>query len=194
MHSLVNKLARALAQLGGIILTAMILLICVSVLGRSLNGVLHSEFAQSNLQGIANWLLSLGIGPVNGDFEIVEAGMAFAIFAFLPICQISRAHASVDIFTARFPQRINNGLRLVTEILFAAVLMLLAWQLTLGGLSKLRSGQTTLLLEFPVWWSYAASIVAMWVATLVGVYLATLRTLEVFAGRRFPYESEGASH
>ncbi|WP_171230993.1 TRAP transporter small permease [Ruegeria sp. HKCCA6707] len=190
MHAFVFRLARLLAHLGGITLAALILIVCVSVAGRLLNGVLHGDAMQSFAPGIADWLLALGIGPVNGDFEIVEAGMAFAIFAFLPICQITGAHASVDIFASRLPAPANRLLSLLTELLFAAVLVLLAWQLTLGGLSKFRSGQTTLLLEFPVWWSYAASIVAMWIAALVGIYMAVLRAGQVIAGRDNPLSDE----
>lgn len=192
MHTLVLKLARLFAMLGGATLTALIVLVCVSVAGRSLNGILHSDFIQGLAPTLAASLLATGVGPVNGDFEIVEAGVAFAIFAFLPICQISGAHASVDIFTARLPDRINRILRLIIEVTFAAVLILIAWQLQLGGLSKYRSGQTTFLLEFPVWWSYAACIVAMWVAAAVGCYVAVLRAAEVFTGRIDLLPSDGA--
>lgn len=194
MHQLMEKLARFLALLGGITLVVLILLICASVLGRLLNGVMHSDALQAALPGLAEWVLALGVGPINGDYEIVEAGMAFAIFAFLPICQITGAHASVDIFAAHLPPRASRVLRLVIEGVFAAVLVLLAWQLTLGGMSKFRSGQTTLLLEFPVWWSYAASIVAMWAAALVGAYIAAARGADVFGGRPFPGADEGSGH
>lgn len=194
MHRTIERLARFFAHLGGITLVMLVLLICASVFGRSLNGLMHSDFSQSAMPGLADWVLALGIGPINGDFEIIEAGMAFAIFAFLPICQFNGAHASVNIFTSRLPAKANDALRLVTEAVFAAVLILLAWQLTQGGLSKLRSGQTTLLLEFPVWWSYAASIIAMWVAALVGVYVACLRAGSVIGGHPFPIEDEGPEH
>lgn len=194
MHSFVERVARTFALLGGVVLTALILLICTSVLGRSLNTLLHSDLVQASIPGPANGLLSLGLGPILGDFEIVEAGMAFAIFAFLPICQLRGAHASVDIFTARFPDRLKQILQLIIEIVFAAALALLAWYLLLGGLSKFRSGQTTFLLEFPVWWSYAASIVALWVAALVGLYVAAMRVAEVITGGTFTMPNEGAEH
>ncbi len=194
MQTFMERLARVFAHLGGATLTALIVLICASILGRSLNGVLHSELAQSVVPGFANWLLGLGIGPVNGDFEIVEAGMAFAIFAFLPICQLRGAHASVDVFTSTLPARTNRVLRLIIEVAFAAVLVLLAWYLLLGGLSKLRSGQTTLLLEFPVWWSYGASIIALWVAAVISIYVAAMRAVEVSTGRTNLLAEDGADH
>ncbi len=194
MQSFMERLARGFALLGGTTLSLLIVLICVSVLGRSLNGVLHSDVVQAMVPGLANWLLGLGAGPINGDFEIVEAGMAFAIFAFFPICQLRAAHAKVDIFTSALPAKANDFLRLIIDIVFAAVLVLLAWYLLLGGLSKLRSGQTTLLLEFPVWWSYAASIIALWVAALVSIYVAAVRAVEVFTGRLILPTEDGADH
>ena len=194
MHWVFDRLARLLAILGGVTLAVLIVLVCVSVVGRSLNGVLHSDLMQSSLPSLANGLLALGIGPINGDFEIVEAGMAFAIFAFLPICQLYGAHASVNVFTSQMPEGFTRVLRLIVEIVFAAVLILLAWQLTLGGLSKLRSGQTTLLLEFPVWWSYAASTIAMWIAAATGIFVAVEHMISVASGRPLRIAEAGADH
>ena len=69
----------------GLVLSALILLICVSIVGRT-----------------------IGIGPINGDYELVEAGIAFSIFAFLPLTQITAGHATVDIFTNSLPPKIQR--------------------------------------------------------------------------------------
>ena len=167
MYSFVDRLARLFAQLGGLVLSALIILTCLSIAGRSLIGVLHADWVQASIPGIAVALIDLGVGPINGDFELVEAGMAFSIFAFLPLCQLNGAHASVDIFTSALPKRVNRMLRIVIEIVFAAVLVLIAWQLFQGTLSKRNSGQTTFLLEFPIWWAYALSLVAAAVAAFI---------------------------
>ncbi len=109
--------------------------------------------------------------------------MAFTVFAFLPLCQISSAHASVDILTARLPQRINRFLRMLIEIVFAAVLILIAVKL-LGGLeSKRSSGQTTLLLQFPVWWGYAISLPGAIAAAIVAIHIALSRFIEFTTGK-----------
>lgn len=163
LHWAMLTLARGLAILGGLVLGALILMVCVSILGRALIGV--------------------GFGPVPGDFELVEAGMAFAIFAFLPICQITGAHASVDIFTNRLPPVLLRGLRALIEVGFALVLCLIAWRLFEGMESKVRSGQTTFLIQFPVWWAYAASLLGAGAAALVAVYTAAMRCLEAVSGR-----------
>lgn len=176
-------LARFMAVLGGTVLSALVLLTCISVAGRVLNTALHGATAQTLMPGFAERLLGWGVGPILGDFELVEAGMGFAIFAFLPLCQISGAHASVDIFTARLPPRAQRVLNAVIDWVFAAVLILIAWQLRLGMLDKMRYHETTYLLQFPVWWAYAAGLFAAVVAALTGVWVALARLVESLTGR-----------
>ncbi|WP_293577247.1 TRAP transporter small permease subunit [Phaeobacter sp.] len=183
MHMLMMRLARSMAVLGGTVLSLLILLTCLSIVGRLLNGGLHGAVMQSIAPGLSNWLLDIGIGPINGDFELVEAGVAFAIFAFLPLCQITAGHASVDIVANSFPQIVKRGLRMITELVFAAVLILIALRLGAGTLSKFQNGETSFLLEFPVWWAYAASLVAASVAAIVGTYMAAIRSIEFATGR-----------
>ena len=123
------------------------------------------------------------VGPINGDFELVEAGVAFAIFAFLPLCQISAGHAAVDVVANAFPRGVNRFLRMVTEILFAAVLVLIAWRLAAGTISKFGNEETSFLLEFKVWWAYGASLFGATIAAVLGLYMAGVRTYEFFTGR-----------
>ena len=194
MHKFFMGLAKLMAILGGALLTVLIVLICLSVLGRSLNTILHGPLFDGALSGLGDWLLALGIGPINGDFELVEAGIAFSIFAFLPLCQISAGHASVDIFTNWLPRRANQVLGMVIEIVFAIVLVLIAMQLKEGMDSKIRSGTTTFLLEFPIWWAYALSLFGAVAAAIVGVYMACVRTYEALTGRIVVDVAGGAGH
>ena len=182
MFRFIDHLARLFALLGGVVLAALILMTCLSITGRALNSVLHSDIVQAWAGDLAAVLLRSGIGPINGDFELVEAGMAFAIFAFLPLCQLRGAHASVDIITARLSPATQRVLRMGIEVVFAAVLVLIAWKLFEGMESKRRSGQTTLLLEYPLWWAYAASLVGSVVAALVAIFVAFVRCMEAAVG------------
>lgn len=194
MHRKVTKLARFMAVLGGLVLVALILLTGVSVAGRVLNTVLHGSFMQGLAPDLAGRLIALGIGPVNGDYELVEAGMAFAVFAFLPLCQITGSHAYVDVFTAWLPPRASRMLRAVIEVAFALVLVVIAVQLHEGLQSKLRSGQSSLLLQTPVWWNYAASLSGAVIAALAGSYMAIVRVLESVSGRVILAEGPEAGH
>lgn len=194
MYRFFFGLSRLMAVVGGIVLSALIVMVCVSIAGRALNGFLHADMMQSTLPGLADWLLDLGVGPVNGDFELVEAGIAFAIFSFLPYCQITSGHAVVSIFTDWMPMRAQQVLRMVIEILFALVLVVIAIQLKEGMDGRIRSGQTTFLLQFPIWWAYALSLVGATIAAAVGVYMALIRTAEAFTGRELIADDMGAEH
>ncbi|WP_424985498.1 TRAP transporter small permease [Microbulbifer sp. S227A] len=183
MHKLMMGLARFMAVLGGIALSALILLTCVSIAGRLLNGLFHKDFMQNLLPGFSNWMIEIGVGPVNGDFELVESGVAFAIFAFIPLCQITAGHASVDIFTSKLSVGVNRFLRMLTEAVFAAVLILIAVKLYDGMASKMRYGETSFLLQFPIWWAYAASLFGAVISAIVGIYVAAIRVYEFATGR-----------
>ena len=166
--------ARAMACLGGLSLCLVILAVCVSVAGRE-----AADVANTGVIGaLGTWLLDHGLGPILGDFELVEAGVAFAIFAFLPLCQVSSSHAVVDIFTEMMPKSAIRFLRMITEVVFAAVLILIAWKLYDGLVSKHRYGETTFLLQFPIWWAYAASLFGAVAAAFVGCYMAIVRIAE----------------
>lgn len=192
MQRLFLALARFMAIIGGVVLTLLVLVTCVSVAGRMLNTALHGALAQSVMPGLADRLIEMGVGPLLGDFELVEAGMAFAIFAFLPLCQITGGHASVDVFTSKMPRPVNRAIQLAVDWVFAAVLVLIAWQLFQGLLEKMHYNETTFMLQFPIWWAYAASLFAATVAALVGLYVAAARAFEIVSGRIILHGHEGA--
>lgn len=194
MYGFFMGLSRLMAYLGGIVLTGLIAMTCLSVLGREASDVLHGMIDAGRLEGAAQSLLNMGVGPVTGDFELTEAGIAFAIFAFLPFCQMTGGHASVDIFTSRLSPRADRLLRMATDGLFAIVLVMIAVQLAGGMQSKLRSGQTTFLIEFPIWWAYALSLSGAVVAATVACYIAVMRIREAAAGTAILPQPTGTEH
>ncbi len=194
MARFMTALARAMAILGGIVLTILIVLVCVSVLGRGGNTFAHWDWLEQTAPALSQAILGTGIGPLNGDFELVEAGIAFAIFSFLPLCQIYRGHATVDVFTAQLSTRINFWLMAFWEVLLALVILLMTWRLGVGMTEKMGNGETTFILQFPVWWAYAASMVAALVASLVAVYCAAMRVAEAVQQKQLMPGGEGAVH
>ncbi len=194
MHSFFLGLSRVMAYMGGVMLTALVFLTCTSIIGRELNGVFHYMVSNDMMSGLGQFFLDLGVGPVNGDFELIETGVAFAIFSFLPLCQITGGHATVDIFTSKLPTKVNRVLRMLSEVAFAFVLLLIAVQLFSGMQSKMRAGTTTFLIEFPLWWAYALSLVGAVAAAIVGVYMAITRLREVVMGRSLIPSEMGAEH
>jgi hypothetical protein len=180
---MMNSIARLMAIIGGLVLTALIVLTSVSVLGRGGNTFGHSDFLNSIAPGLAEALINTGIGPVKGDFELVEAGIAFAIFAFLPLCQLHGGHATVDVFTSFLRPRINRFLIAFWEVVLTLIIILISWRLFAGLQSKMGNGEITYILQFPVWYGYFASFAASLVSVLIGIYSAGARVYELVSGR-----------
>ncbi len=143
MYTTINKatefLARSLALLGGCVLLILILLSCISITGRSLS--------------------ALGLGPVPGDFELIEMGIAFSIFCFLPWCQFNREHARVDLLKHRMSEKINHSINTISEVLMLLLSLLIAWRLWAGMLDKKSYTETTFILQIPLWYAYAAAMI-----------------------------------
>ncbi|MFZ5964991.1 TRAP transporter small permease [Thalassococcus sp. BH17M4-6] len=192
MQRLMERLARIMAIAGGLVLTALVVLTCLSVLGRGLNTLGHSDLLTGLSETLAAALIATGVGPINGDFELVEAGVAFAIFAFLPACQIYGAHATVDIFTSALPRRLNLWIIAFWEGVLTAVIVLITLRLYAGMEGKMQYGDTTFILQFPVWWAYAASFAAAVVASVVAVYCAYARLAHALTGQPRLPAPEGA--
>lgn len=138
LETVANRLARGTALLGGAVLLLVVAMTCVSITGRA--------------------LVPLGLGPVHGDFEWIELGVGFAIFAFLPWCHLQRGHASVDLFQPIYPPLMNRVIDFVVDIVMFLAAFIIAWRLWLGLLDKQRYGETTFIVQFPIWIAYAACL------------------------------------
>ena len=133
-----TRLSRLLAMLGGALLLAITALVVLSVSGRA--------------------LIWAGLAPIPGDFELVEAATALAVFCFLPWCQLERGHVSVDVFADRLGPRLNAALAVLFDLAMTAVAGFILWRLWAGMQDKMQYNETTYILQFPVWWGYAACV------------------------------------
>jgi hypothetical protein len=174
LSTIVHALARWLAIAGGLVLLAITVMTVLSIGGRA--------------------FIWAGLGPVPGDFELVEAGTGFAVFAFLPWCQLNRGHATVDLFTNFLPNSANRVLDLLWEIVLGLGTILIAWRLWVGMLEKREYGETTFILQFPIWWGMALCAVATIVGVVVALYMIVMRVREVASGRSLLGPSTGAIH
>lgn len=162
MNRFIRTLAEGTALTGGFVLLALIVMTCVSVTGRSLTGI--------------------GLAPIPGDFELVEVGVAFAVFACLPWCQLNRGHATVELLTGRLGKNTNKALDMVIDILMVLVAWTIMRQLYFGTLDKQSYNETSFILGFPIWWAYAISLVGAAVYFIVALYClwqTLTRTLKV---------------
>lgn len=179
MHRAVKWLSRASAVIGGLVLLVLIALTTLSIIGRELSKLGHGL----GDGWLGQMLVNSGVDEIRGSYELTEAGVAFAIFAFFPVCQFYGQHATVDVFTSALPRRVLAWLRAFWEVVLAAIIVFIALRLYEGMLRYLGNGETTLFLQFPVWWSYAASVGAAAIASLTAVYCAWARIAEAATGR-----------
>jgi TRAP-type C4-dicarboxylate transport system permease small subunit len=150
MSHAVYALARLLAWLGAAVLCALALISVASITGRALSA--H------------------GLGPVPGDFELVEAGTALAVFCFLPWCQLQRGHAVVDLLWGWYPPGMKRTLLLLWDVLLLAAWTLLVWRMGVAMTDYRANGEVTFILQMPVWWGYAASLVPAVLGCLTGAW------------------------
>ena len=159
----VGGLAKLTALAGGVLLFALAVMTVASITGRAFSRV--------------------GLGPVPGDFELIEAGCAVAIFAFLPWCQFRGAHVTVDLLGSYLPPRLWAFLAVAGNFAMSIVSVIVAWQLWLGFRDKLAYGETSMILQMPVWWGYAAGVVGAVIFALTCVYTIWRSFNEAMAGK-----------
>lgn len=164
---LMRSLAAFLAILGGLALVAVILATVASVTGRA--------------------FLWAGLGPIRGDFELVELGTGFAVFSFLPWVQINRQHASVEILTMHMGDAANRLIDLVADLMMLAIALLLTWKHWEGTLDKFAYGETTFIIQYQVWWAYASGLVGAVGFVLISAWCVILSARALATGRSQPH-------
>jgi TRAP-type C4-dicarboxylate transport system permease small subunit len=169
----VYGLARYVAIAGGVVLTAIVIITVLSVIGRA--------------------FIWAGLGSIRGDYELVEAGVGFAIFAFLPWTHLTRGHAVVSVFTDFLSARANAWIMVVSDALMLAIAAFIAWRHLLGTIDKFNYGETTLLLRMPLWWAYAAGLVGAAVLVIVAVYVLVRSVREALSDDP-PHPAQGMVH
>lgn len=139
MSKIIYGTSRLLAWFGGCVLSALAVLSVVSIAGRAFS------FA--------------GMSPVPGDFELVEAGAALAVFCFLPWCHLEQRHADVNLFWQLFPPFLRRVLSVASDGLMLLVWLLLVWRMGVAMLGYRENVEVSFILQMPIWWGYAASMI-----------------------------------
>ena len=132
---ILSNLAHVCAVLAGLLMTAITLMTCVSLIGRNTTG----------------W-------TINGDFELTGVATGAAIALFMPLCQLKRGHIIVDFFTAKASEGTNALLDRIGTLFVSATFALMAWRTVLGGINAHDNFSGTMMLGFPEWIVYAAMV------------------------------------
>lgn len=133
----VARAVTAWALMGGIVLLGIVLINVLSVAG----GLVGSTFP--------------------GDFELTEMGIAIAVFAFLPYCQLTDANVTADIFTSGLAERRVAALRALAALIAFAFAAILLWRMSLGMLDQKAYNYMTTILQVPIWWAFVPILVSL---------------------------------
>jgi TRAP-type C4-dicarboxylate transport system permease small subunit len=142
-------LARLCAVLAGVLLTAITLMTCVSLIGRNTTG----------------W-------TIVGDFELSASAVGAAIALFLPWCQLRRGHIMVDFVTSGASPVTQERFDRFGALLLGAVMALMTWRTAVGGLSAWDTQAGSMMLGFPEWVVYAAMVPALALTTVIALVQA----------------------
>jgi TRAP-type C4-dicarboxylate transport system permease small subunit len=145
--NILQSLAKLCAVLAGVLLTAITLMTCASLIGRNLMGA-----------------------TLVGDFELTAVVTGAAIALFMPYCQSTRGNIIVDFFTARLSRPSTDNLDRFGALLLALVFALLAWRTVLGGMNSFNTHSETQILGFPEWTVYAAMVPPFILTAMIGLH------------------------
>lgn len=139
----VRKIIELWALAGGILLLAIVLVNATSLAG-------NIFFNQ----------------PVRGDFEIVEVGIAVAVFSFLPYCQTTGANVTADIFTAWAGPRTLSALNALASFVALCFAVLLFWRMWYGLIDYREYREVTTIYQFPIWTAFVPILISLFLLTI----------------------------
>jgi len=141
------SLAKFCAIMAGLLLIFITLMTCISVVGRDLIGK-----------------------TIVGDFELSGAAAGAAIALFMPWCQVKRGNIVVDFFTTKASPAAQDAMDRIGTLLLAAVMALMAWRTSVGGLNSFSTHSETQILGFPEWVIYAVMVPPLALTVLIALH------------------------
>jgi TRAP-type C4-dicarboxylate transport system permease small subunit len=144
---ILQTLAKLCAILAGLLLIFITLMTVVSVIGRDTIGK-----------------------TIVGDFELSGAAAGAAIALFMPWCQFKRGNIMVDFFTAKASQSAQASMDRLGALLLAAVMALMTWRTSLGGLNAWTTQSGTMMLGFPEWIVYSAMVPPLALTVVIALH------------------------
>ncbi len=141
-----QTLAKLCAVLAGVLLTAITLMTCVSLIGRNTTG----------------W-------SIVGAFELTGFAAGAAVALFMPWCQVRRGNIIVDFFTARATEALQQRLDRAGALMLALVMGLMTWRSSIGGLNAWQSQAGSMMMGVPEWIVYCGIVPPLALTTLIAL-------------------------
>lgn len=145
---LLLAMAKWLAFTGGLIFIGLVIMSIVSIVGRKLFNA-----------------------PVPGDVEVLQMFAAFASASFFAYCHLMHGDVKVDFFTANIAAAKRRFLDAAGSLLVGLVGTLLAWRSWVGAMSLREAGESSAILEVPVWIAQALMVPSFVLLALAGFYM-----------------------
>lgn len=136
------------AYAGGLVFIALVIMSVASIVGRKLFSA-----------------------PVPGDVEVLQMAAAFASASFFAYCHLMQGDVKVDFFTAHMTTNRRLILDSIGSLLVALLGLLLAWRTGVGALSLKEAGESSAILEIPVWLAQALMVPSFLLMALAGFYM-----------------------
>jgi TRAP-type C4-dicarboxylate transport system permease small subunit len=141
--------SKAAAVAGGLVFVGLVVMSIVSIVGRK-----------------------LASAPVPGDVELLQVCAAFASSAFFAYCHLNQGDVKVDFFTHNMRERNVHRLDAFGSLLVGLFGALIAWRAGAGALSVKASGETTMILGWPLWIGQMLMVPGFVLLALAGLYMA----------------------
>ena len=117
--------------------------------------------------------------PIHGTYELIELGLACAIFVALPAVFLRDEHLVVDVVDSLAPKRTVRLLDLFGAVASLAVLAVMFWRMVPLARDMQEFGDVTADLSIPK--------IVYWIPVLLGVGASALATLAyIVRWRRAP--------
>lgn len=110
--------------------------------------------------------------PLRGEFELVDLGVATAVFAFLPLAQFARGYVIVDLATQNASPRVKANLDAAAAVVFALSMGVVAWRMFLGGVDIAQTGEQTQILHLKYWWTFVVAVPSLVLLAAVCLHTA----------------------
>jgi TRAP-type mannitol/chloroaromatic compound transport system, small permease component len=109
--------------------------------------------------------------PVPGDVELLQLCAAFASATFFAYTHLVHGDVKVDFFTTRLSPAKRAFLDAMGSLLVGLFGALIAWRAWAGAMTVKEAGETSAILELPVWVAQLLMVPSFALLALAGFYM-----------------------
>jgi TRAP-type C4-dicarboxylate transport system permease small subunit len=123
----VHLISRCLNWIAGISVIAIIVIVCINVIGRSVFGM-----------------------PLKGTVDILSQMGVLVIACAIAYTQVVKGHIRITILLERLPKRASHFINIIMDILGVILFFIITWQSMLYTKGEYEIGELTEVLRMPV--------------------------------------------